>query len=224
MAVSILINAHQDANENPHLKLLQYDAISLNNIHEPLSNPAISITSREPTRGPCVHITAILRLYKMVVCGKSYTFEYNIQTPPTQTHGLKVLKAQRFCIGLAKLDYWVFGFVFGQPKTLYLEQTTLGAWGQLPNFILLWILCAKYIHAPRRLSRNTQRLNVGLWSEATSLHNILEPTFSHCEVPEKSCSSPSYSAEGESPGRGQNFDLGCLGLASFPDQIQIRWK
>ena len=39
------------------------------------------------------------------------------------------------------------------------------------------------------------------------LPNILEPIFSHCEVPEKFCSSPPNSG-GESPGREQNFDLG----------------
>ena len=32
--------------------------------------------------------TAILLSYKMAVCRKSYTFEYNIRTAPMQAHGL----------------------------------------------------------------------------------------------------------------------------------------
>ena len=42
----------------------------------------------------------------MAVGGELYTFEYNIQTAPTQAHGLKVLKAQ--CFALA-LQNWITG-------------------------------------------------------------------------------------------------------------------
>ena len=101
-----------------------------------------------------MYITAIPLLYKMAVCGKSYTFKYNIQTTPMQAHGLKVLKAQRFALALQNwitgqdklqsrlgrlplangtnsMDNFlkrfvaVFGFVCSvNPKRCYLEQTT----------------------------------------------------------------------------------------------------
>ena len=74
------------------LKFLQYDIHRYwpYNIREPISDPAVSIAGREPTRGP-MYITAILLPYKMVVheyAENCILFEYNIQTTPTQAHGL----------------------------------------------------------------------------------------------------------------------------------------